>query len=63
MADTPAQPPAPFPFEPVSPDLLEYARQTFDLEDFLQDVREIRATGGVPFETVIAEVEAEVRRK
>lgn len=41
---------------PVSPDLLAWARQTFDEEAFLREVREIEATGGCEFESFIAEV-------
>lgn len=46
---------------PVSPELLAWARQTFDAQEFLEEVREIEATGGRTFESLIAEVEAVVR--
>jgi hypothetical protein len=36
----------PFPREPIPPEILEWARQTFDEEEFLAHVREIEATGG-----------------
>lgn len=49
----------PFPVDPISPDLLAWARQTLDLEDFLEQVREIEATGGHSLESVILEIEAE----
>ena len=47
--------------EPIPPDLLAWARQTFDEEEFMAGVREIRATGGVRFEDFIGEVEARAR--
>ncbi len=50
-------PTAPAPF-PVSPELLAWARQTFDTQEFLDGVREIEATGGEPLESFIATVEA-----
>jgi len=46
MPDQP-QESAPFPHERVPPDLLEWARQTFDEDDFLAQMREIEATGGL----------------
>ncbi len=46
---------------PVPPELLAWARQTFDAQEFLEGVREIEATGGRTFESLIAEVEAVVR--
>lgn len=53
-----AEPPAPVP---VPPELLAWARQTFDTEEFLEGVREIEATGGEPLESFLAEVEAAAR--
>ena len=50
----------PFPQEPIPPELLAWARQTFDPLEFLEEVREIEATGGCTFESLIAEVEAEI---
>ena len=60
---TPEQPSReePFPREPIPPDLLAWARQTFDEEEFMAGVREIRATGGVRFEEFIGEVEKRAR--
>ncbi len=46
---------------PVPPELLAWAQQTFDVQEFLDGVREIEATGGQSFESLIAEVEALVR--
>jgi hypothetical protein len=43
--------------------MLEWARQTFDEEEFLAQVREIEATGGLALETFLAEVEARARGK
>jgi len=60
----PAEPPAPAEMPtptPVPPELLAWARQTFDAQEFLEGVREIEATGGRTFESLIAEVEAQVR--
>jgi hypothetical protein len=55
--------PEPFPRERISPDLLAWARQTFDEEEFLAELREIEATGGLRLEDFIAEVEARARPK
>ena len=52
---------APFPVTPVPPELLAYARQTLDIDAIESEIREVMATGGVPFEVVIAEVEAAMR--
>jgi hypothetical protein len=48
----------PLPRERIPPELLEWARQTFDEVVFLAHVREIEATGGLRLENVIAELEA-----
>jgi hypothetical protein len=56
-------PPEPFPREKIPPELLEWARQTFDEEEFLEEVREIEATGGHRLEDFIAELEARARSK
>ena len=47
------------PAQPVPPDLLAWARQTLDVEDILEQVREIQRTGGHSLESVIREIEAE----
>ena len=61
MPPTPDDEP-PFPdHTPVDPDLLAWSRQTFDLQEYLEGVREIRATGGKTLEQFIAEVEAAAR--
>ena len=62
MHATPTESPEPFPREPIPPELLAWARQTFDADEFLEGVREIAATGGRTFESLIAEVEALVRK-
>jgi len=54
----PTTPPAPVP---VPPELLAWARQTFDAREFLDGVREIETTGGKPLDAFIAEIEAVVR--
>jgi hypothetical protein len=53
----------PFPRETISPEIVEWARQTFDEAEFLARVREIEATGGLRLEDFIAEVEARARSK
>jgi hypothetical protein len=52
MNPNPPNPPEPFPREKIPPELLEWARQTFDEEEFLQEVREIEATGGQRLEAM-----------
>jgi hypothetical protein len=42
------------------PDLLAWARQTFNEEEYLAGVSEIEQTGGLKFEDFIAEVEQRV---
>ncbi len=59
-ADQPNQS-EPFPCERIPPEILAWARQTFDEAEFLAQVREIEATGGLPLEDFIAELEARVR--
>lgn len=41
----------------LPPDLLDWARRTFDEEEFLAGVREIRETGGIQFEDFVADLE------
>ncbi|MBX9584529.1 MAG: hypothetical protein K2X87_29865 [Gemmataceae bacterium] len=65
MSPEPTEPTDPLPgfvVEPVPPELLAWARRTFNEEEFWAGVREIEETGSVPFETIIAEVEAIVRQ-
>ena len=50
-------PSEPFPRERIPLDLLVWARQTFDEQEFLAEVREIESTGGVSLEDFISEVE------
>ena len=64
MEPDPQNPPEPFPREPIPPDLVEWARQTFDEEEFLAHLREMEAEGGgQPLEDFIAEIEARARSK
>ena len=51
----------PFPRERIPPELVEWARQTFDEAEFLAEIREIEATGGHRLEDFIAELEGRVR--
>jgi hypothetical protein len=53
----------PFPREKIPPEILEWARQTFDEQEFLAHVREIETTGGLRLEDFIAELEARARSK
>jgi hypothetical protein len=53
----------PFPREKIPPEILEWARQTFNEEEFLAHVREIETTGGLRLEDFIAELEARARSK
>ena len=46
----------------VSPDLLAWARQTFDEKEYLARVKELETNGGVRFESIIGEIEEMVRR-
>ncbi len=63
MIPDPSNQSEPFPRERIPPDILEWARQTFDEEEFLRQVREIEATGGLRLEDFIAELEARARSK
>lgn len=51
------------PREKIPPEILEWARQTFNEEEFLTQVRDIEATGGLKLEDFIAELEARARSK
>jgi hypothetical protein len=51
----------PFPRERIPPEIIEWARQTFDEEEFVARVREIEVTGGLRLEDFIAELEARAR--
>jgi hypothetical protein len=46
MNPDPSNPLEPFPREAIPPEMLAWARQTFDEEEFLADIRDIGATGG-----------------
>ena len=48
----------PFASDPVPPDLLAWARQTLDVEEFLDEMRQTEAGGGCPLESFIAELES-----
>jgi hypothetical protein len=63
MNPDPSNPFEPFPRETISPELVEWARQTFDEDEFLAQVREIEATGGLQLEDFLPEIEARVRSK
>jgi hypothetical protein len=61
MKPDPSHPSEPFSRENIPPEILAWARQTFDEEEFLNQVREIEATGGLCLEDFLAELEARVR--
>ena len=58
-----SDPAASFPREKIPPEILEWARQTFDEQEFLTQVREIEATGGRQLEEFLLELEARARSK
>jgi hypothetical protein len=58
-----SNPSEPMPRQAIPPEIVAWARQTFDTEEFLTDVREIEATGGLRLEDFIAEIEARARSK
>jgi len=47
-------------FERPTPEMLEEARRTFDVEEYLAGVREIEAGRGVQIDDLIAELEQRV---
>lgn len=58
----PKQPnPADIPRSPLSPEIIEWARQTIDMDDFMAQVREIESTGGRELKDFIADIEAAAR--
>ena len=63
MKPDPSHQSEPFPRERIPPEILEWARQTFDEEDSLTQAREIEATGGLRLEDFIAKVEARARSR
>lgn len=63
MKPDPSNQSEPFPRERIPREIVEWARQTFDEEEFLTRVREIEATGGLQLEDFIAEIEARARSK
>ena len=63
MRPDPSHPSEPFPREEIPPELLAWARQTFNEEEFLKEVREIEATGGLRLEDFLAELEERARSR
>jgi hypothetical protein len=47
----------------LPPEYLEWARQTFNEEEFMAGLREVQKTGGLRLEDFIDELEEEVRRR
>ena len=62
MNQTPIGPTDAAPLQPIPPELLAWAKQTFDAKEFLDGVKEIETTGGRTFESLIAEVETVVKK-
>jgi hypothetical protein len=54
-----AAPPELLPSGKLSPEFLEWARQHFNMEEFLADVRDIEETGGLELKDFIRELEQE----
>jgi len=50
----------PFPREPIPLEILEWARQTFDEDEYIKHMREMQTVGGFTLEDFIAEIEAKV---
>jgi hypothetical protein len=64
MMPGPPNPSRPFPREAIPSEIVEWARQIFDEEEFLRHVREIEAAGGgLRLEDFIAEIDARARSK
>jgi hypothetical protein len=63
MKPGPSNTPEPFPRERIPPEILEWARQTFEEQEFLAHVREFQVTGSLHLEDFIAELEARARAK
>ena len=61
MNPDPSHSPESSPRETIPPEVLEWARQAFDEEEFLAHVREVEVTGGLRLEDFIAELEARAR--
>lgn len=59
MRMPPMEPERSVPYEPVPADLLAWARQTFDVHEFMEGVREIEATGGISLDAVLEEIAAQ----
>jgi hypothetical protein len=53
--------PEPLTRETIPPDILAWARQTFDEADYLAAIREIEATGGVELEDFLTEQKTQAR--
>lgn len=55
---------SPEPFDnPVTPEVLEWARRTFDEQEFLAGLREIERTGGLELKDFIQELEREAESR
>ena len=61
MNEKPTDEPESFTHEPVPPILLAWAQQTFDQEEFIEEMKELETTGGYSFESVLAELETLMR--
>ena len=61
MDPTPNPSGAPFPVEPVPPILLAWAKQTFNMQEYLDGVRDIQENGGKTLEELFSEVATAAR--
>ena len=50
----------PFPVEPVPPDVLAWAAQTLDVDDVLEQIRQIESGRGHSLESVIEQIRTQV---
>jgi hypothetical protein len=57
MQPNPSECTPPFPVEPISPDLLAWARQTLDVPELMDQIRLVQSEGGFSLESFVAELE------
>jgi hypothetical protein len=53
----------PFPREEIPPEILEWARQTIDENDYVAQIREVEQSGGLKLADFIEEIKARARGK
>jgi hypothetical protein len=57
MQPNPVEHDPPFRVEPISPDLLAWARQTLNVPDIVEEIKQIQAGEGCSLESFVAELE------